>query len=270
VIFVVEEMRPQFRFGYLSFQALLIASVCADVVTRVGFGQQHVIQTADFVSPSLGSLPLFLVYGALLGAVAVAFSRSLMAVLNQADRLSLRGRLVAAGLVGAGIGIVGIFDADLVGGGYGAIHTALFEYKTISALLFIFGIRFVLTLASYGSGVPGGIFAPMLALGVLLGVAFDLGMSEILPDLVASPGIFAVAGMAAFFSATVRAPLTAIALTIEMTGDFDLMLPLLIACLAATSTAEALGSRPIYEVLLQRTLDRNGKPAERGTNASGL
>jgi CIC family chloride channel protein len=259
VIFVVEEMRPQFRFGYLSFQALLIASVCADVVTRVGFGQQHTIRTADFVAPDLTSLPLFLVYGALLGVVAVVFSRSIIAVLNQADRLSLRGRLVAAGLVGAGIGLVGIFDADLVGGGYGAIHTALFEHKTIGALIFIFGIRFVLTLASYGSGVPGGIFAPMLALGVLLGVVFDLGITEVLPGLGTSPGIFAIAGMAGFFSATVRAPLTAIALTIEMTGNLDLMLPLLITCLAATSAAEALGSRPIYEVLLERTLLRDGK-----------
>jgi len=269
VIFVVEEMRPQFRFGYLSFQALLIASVCADVVTRVGFGQRHIIQTADFLAPSLGSLPLFLVYGALLGAIAVVFSRSLIAVLDKADQLSLRGRLVAAGLVGAGIGLVGIFDADLVGGGYGAIHTALGEHETIGALIFIFGIRFILTLASYGSGVPGGIFAPMLALGVLLGVVFDLGVSEILPDLGASPGMFAIAGMAAFFAATVRAPLTGIALTIEMTGNLDLMLPLLIACLAATSTAEALGSRPIYEVLLQRTLDRDDKSAEHSPSASG-
>ena len=270
VIFVVEEMRPEFRFGYLSFQALLIASVCADVVTRVGFGQRYIIQTADFVSPALEVLPLFLVYGALVGAVAVIFSRSLIGVLDQADKLSFRGRRVAAGLVGGVICFVGNFDADLVGGGYGAIHTALFEHKTISALLFIFGIRLVLTLASYGSGVPGGIFAPMLALGVYLGVAFDLGLSEILPGLVVPPGIFAIAGMAAFFSATVRAPLTGIVLTIEMTGNFDLMLPLLITCLAATAAAEALGSRPVYRVLLERTLERDGKSAQRSANANGV
>jgi len=86
---------------------------------------------------------------------------------------------------------------------------------------------------------------------------------------VASPGIFATAGMAAFFSATVRAPLTGIALTIEMTGNLDLMVSLLIACLAATSAAEALGSRPIYEVLLERSLERDGRPTERSPSASG-
>ena len=197
---------------------------------------------------------------------------------------------LAAALVGVGVGVLaGAFRlaTDRLANGLDSLSIAVAEWGVLAWCVpplavgvlavaalwlvqhFAFGIRFILTLASYRSGVPGGIFAPMLALGVLLGVVFDLGISEILPDLGASPGMFAIAGMAAFFAATVRAPLTGIALTIEMKGNLDLMLPLLIACLAATSTAEALGSRPIYEVLLQRTLDRDGKSAEHSSSASG-
>jgi CIC family chloride channel protein len=254
VIFIIEEMRPRFHYGFVSFQGVLIASVCADVVTRISLGQQPLIDTSAYAPPSLANLPFFLLYGGLIGGVAVVFSRSLVAVLNRVDAMKPRGRVLAAAIVGLAIGALGSVDSEWVGGGYTAIHLALDLSTPLASLLFLFGIRFVLTLASYGSGVPGGIFAPMLALGTLFGVAFAQSISDFLPGLGLTSGIFAIAGMAAFFSATVRAPLTGIALTIELTGNLDLVLGLLVTCLAATFAAEALGARPLYEMLLERTL----------------
>ena len=107
---------------------------------------------------------------------------------------------------------------------------------------------------SYGSGAPGGIFAPMLALGTLFGMWYGHIAHGFLPDLIVRPELFAVAGMAALFCATVRAPLTGIALTIEMTGNYYMILPLILTCLTATLVAEGLGGKPIYTVLLRRTL----------------
>jgi CIC family chloride channel protein len=256
VLFVIEEMRPQFRYGFLSFQSVLIAAVCADVVTRMGIGQAPILITADLSAPALSTLPLFLVYGGLLGVAAVMFTRTLIAVQDLFARLSPTGRLMAAGVIGATIGFAGWIDPGIVGGGYSTIHEALTVENTVGALLVLCLVRYALTLFSYGSGVPGGIFAPMLALGTLLGMAFGHGVDEIVPGLVSHPGIFAVAGMAAFFSATVRAPITGIVLTLEMTGDFGLILALLVTCLAATFVAEGLGARPIYEVLLEKTIER--------------
>ncbi|MEW6271088.1 MAG: chloride channel protein, partial [Thermodesulfobacteriota bacterium] len=105
-------------------------------------------------------------------------------------------------------------------------------------------------------GAPGGIFAPMLVLGAALGMAIAEAARGLLPQVASHPETFAVVGMAALFTAVVRAPLTGIVLMVEMTGDYGLVLPLLIAALAAGGIADYLGDRPIYDVLLRRDMRR--------------
>jgi CIC family chloride channel protein len=112
--------------------------------------------------------------------------------------------------------------------------------------------RFVLTMVSYGCGAAGGIFAPLLVLGSLGGLAMGAGVRALLPNWAEYPEIFAVIGMGALFTATVRAPLIGIVLMIELTGQYGFMLPLLVSCLAAYGIAEALGNKPIYEALRER------------------
>jgi CIC family chloride channel protein len=124
---------------------------------------------------------------------------------------------------------------------------------SVGMLFALFALRFLTTVVSYGSGAPGGIFAPMLALGTLLGMGIGQVIGDALPIL-PHPGVLAVAGMAGLFSATVRAPITGIALAIEMTGNFDQILPLILTCASAAGAAEGLGGQPIYSVLLKRTL----------------
>ena len=121
-------------------------------------------------------------------------------------------------------------------------------------LLLLFVARILTTLICFGSGAPGGIFAPMLALGTLFGYAFGLIAHGLMPELMISPGMFAIAGMGALFAATVRAPITGILLVIEMTNNYYLILPLIITCLGAVIFAQLLGGQPIYSQLLHRTL----------------
>ena len=112
---------------------------------------------------------------------------------------------------------------------------------------------------SFGSGAPGGIFAPMLALATTfsMGASYEfLGRFEFFPQL-PQLDAFAVSGMGALVAATVRAPLTAIVLTVEMTHNYLLVPSLLVTCLTSTITAHALGGKPIYTVLLKRTLSRD-------------
>jgi CIC family chloride channel protein len=106
----------------------------------------------------------------------------------------------------------------------------------------------------YGTGIPGGIFAPMLALGTTFGMWFGNYAHLFFPSLVGHPGIFAVAGMSALFTATVGAPLTGIILVAEMTLNYELLLPLILTCFSATIVSYLLGGTPIYESLLIRTL----------------
>ncbi|MCK7481090.1 MAG: chloride channel protein [Candidatus Moduliflexus flocculans] len=97
-----------------------------------------------------------------------------------------------------------------------------------SPLFFI--IRFLLTTTNYATGAPGGIFAPLLVLGALIGFGVGQIAHNLVPEIVPIPAVFAVVGMAAYFTAIVRAPLTGIMLIIEMTGNYSQMLPLLVSC----------------------------------------
>jgi CIC family chloride channel protein len=254
ILFVFEEMRRRFKFHFTSIEAVLVAAAVADLVVLLVTGQGPVIQMLDFPKSPLGALWLFPLFGALFGGFGVAFNGLLLGTLNGIDRLPAVAHRLAPFAIGAGLGALGYWLPDAVGGGYGAIGDALAGRIAGGALLSFFAIRFAATLLSYGSGAPGGIFAPMLALGTLFGMWFGTQAHELAPQLVPHAGVLAVAGMAAFFAATVRAPLTGIALAVAMTGNFDQILPLILTCVAAGLAAQALGGRPIYSQLLERTL----------------
>ena len=115
-------------------------------------------------------------------------------------------------------------------------------------------VRFFVGPFSYAAGTPGGVFAPLLAMGATFGALFAQFANIFQPAWDLSPTTFAVVGMAAMFTAVVRAPLTGATLTIEMTGRADCALAMLVACLAAAAFATAVGSEPIYDTLRKRML----------------
>ena len=113
----------------------------------------------------------------------------------------------------------------------------------------VFLLRFGLGAVSYAAGAPGGLFAPLLVLGAQSGLLFGSACRLAFPHLDIQPEGFAIVGMAAFFTGVVRAPITGIALVIEMTGNVTLLLPMLGACFAAMLVPTLLRDKPIYEVL---------------------
>jgi CIC family chloride channel protein len=254
ILFVIEEMRPQFKFTFLSFQSVMIACAVSDIVLRSLMGQGPDIVMPQYPSPQLPYLWIFLVFGSIFGLFGYLFNHLLIVSLNFFS--GLRGRLytISGLIVGGIIGILVWLFPNTIGGGYDVIPKAFHNVFAPMTLLILFVARFGTTAFSYGSGAPGGIFAPMLALGTLFGLWFGHFTQELFPAHVLHPGIFAVAGMAALFSATVRAPLTGIVLTIEMTLNYSQILPLILTCMSATIVAQGLGGRPIYSVLLHRTL----------------
>jgi CIC family chloride channel protein len=213
-------------------------------------------------APPIASLPVFAVLGLAAGILGVVFNRGLLLGLE----LFRRARGWPAGLTGAAagaaVGLVAWFAPSAVGTGAGMLDAMFQGRLTVGLLLGFFALRFVLTSISYGNGAPGGIFAPLLVLGAQLGLVVGDLAGRLSPSAATSPTSFAVVGMAAYFAAIVRAPLTGIVLIVEMTGGYDLMLPLLVACLAAYAAADLLGDLPIYERLLVRELSRGDARAE--------
>jgi CIC family chloride channel protein len=254
LVFVLEEIQRD--FAPTVFAATLTAAVIADVVARLLSGQLPVFHVHAESIPALEGLPVAIVVGAVAGVLGIAFNRALVGALDVFQRLR-RGPTWAPGaLAGAVVGGVGWFVPAALGGGHRLVEGTLAGDTTLLAIPFYFALRFFLTVLSYGSGAPGGIFAPLLVLGSQLGLAIGLIAHDLAPSAVDRPETFAVVGMAAYFSAIVRAPLTGIVLVVEMTGNYSLVLPLLAACLTAYGLADFLGDRPVYEALLERDLLR--------------
>jgi CIC family chloride channel protein len=254
LVFVLEEIQRTFRRRV--FFATLLASAVADTISRLALGQDPVFHIPDFEIPSLGLLPIFLLVGVVAGLFGTAFNSSLLATLNILPRVLPRKNVFVIGVVaGLAVAAAAMISPSLVGSGHGLTEKALAGSAVLAPLLGIVAIRFALTLVSYATGAPGGIFAPLLALGACSGLAVGLAVAPWYPVEIPNLGIFAVVGMAALFSSTVQAPLTGIVLIVEMTGQNTLMLPLLVACLTAYLVPELFGTKPIYHSLMDRELD---------------
>jgi CIC family chloride channel protein len=250
--FVLEEL--QRHFAPAVFGAAFVAAVTADVLTRSLTSQLPVFHVASAPASPLITLPMFLALGLLAGVLGVAFNRSLLTTLELFARVRGWPASLQGVLVGAVVGLLGWFVPDALGGGQRLVDAVLQGQVPLVHIPWWFLLRFGLTMISYGCGAPGGIFAPLLVLGALLGLAVSQLASLTLPGAVVHAETFVVVGMAAYFAAIVRAPLTGIVLIVEMTNSYDQMLPLLVACFAAYAVADFVMDRPIYEALLERDL----------------
>jgi CIC family chloride channel protein len=246
-IFVLEELVR--RFDLAVTIATLGASASAICVSRAFLGESPDFHVPALGFLNLGVLPASLLLGILAGLLGVAYNCFILTALNLSSRFSQFLGTVRAASIGALIGIVGWFWPSLIGGGDLLTQNLLDGNLLLSTLAFAFALRFVLGPISYATRAPGGLFAPMLVVGAQAGTFFYMLGRTLFPFLNATPQHFAIVGIAAFFAAVVRAPLTGIILVLELTGSYSLFLPALAAAFAATTTASLLSNPPIYESL---------------------
>lgn len=250
IVFVTEELREHFEYSFAALQSVILACCLAVVVSDGFLGQGPALTLAPLGLAPLSALPLFLVLGVLVGLLGVLFNTLLLASVGRFRALRERHAYFTTSALGMALGALIWSVPEAMGGGEGLVELLLQGHPGTLFLLTLLAMRMLTTVGSYGAGLPGGIFAPLLALGTLVGVIFDHWVDGLAPGLGLSPGLFAVAAMGALFAATVRAPLTGIILVIELTGALDLGLPVILTCLSATFTAEGMGGRPIYGLLL--------------------
>jgi CIC family chloride channel protein len=261
-VFVFEELTRRFR--PLQVLATLAAATVAMAIMQAVLGEAILFHAGPSAVQPLAQLPVHFVLGACLGIAGVAYATLTTWFLDVADRMRAVGSVLRAGIIGAVIGAVGWFFPHLIGGGEGLVQLILTEKATVTLMLSVLAARVVLSPLSYAAGVPGGLFAPLLVLGAACGTLGSQAATAALPALAPDGVTMAVVGMAAIFTAVVRAPLTGIVLTIEMTGRADCALAMLTACLAATLFASLVGGQPIYDVLRERMLSSGaGRSAPR-------
>jgi len=265
VLFVTEETRKEFPFSFRTYMGVVAASLLATVATElIGGVAPDLSMRVD--EPALRALPLFALLGVVLGAIGVLFNAAVLRALAFATTAQSRAPYVYPAVVGLVVGALMVLYPHSVTGGEPLVRTLAAQHPGLLVLLLLAVARFCTTVASYSSGVPGGIFAPMLSLAGCVGLAFGTMAGVVGPDWGASPPAFAIAAMGGLFTASVRAPMVGVVLTLELTGAYTMAMPLLATCLLANLVASLLGGRPIYEQLLDRTLamaagSHGGKPA---------
>ncbi|MCF3934814.1 H(+)/Cl(-) exchange transporter ClcA [Acuticoccus sp. M5D2P5] len=260
ILFVIEETRRQFPYSLKTYSAVMIASVASGVVTEALTGRRPfmMIEVPDI---AISSLPAFIGLGILLGFVGVAFNHCLVRAMDQALAFGSRVSFyVLPAIVGFVIGVLLIVVPEATQGGEALAVTLTTEHMPLITIAAVVLIRFVMTMASYSIGAPGGIFAPILALATAIGLFYGLVLDVYVPLPDGMLPALAVAAMGGLFSATVRAPLVGVVLLAELTGAYSILVPGIITCLVANIVADRLGGRPIYEVLLERTLRLSGTP----------
>src|SRR5262245_29281246 len=251
-VFVLEELVR--RFEPRMAIAALAASTGAIFVSRMVLGDAPDFDVGPLPDPSAATMPLHLALGVVAGLLAAGYNWTLLAAIAVADYLRRCPVELRAALIGAAVGLLAWFAPGLVGGGDAITQRMLDGSEALVMVALVFILRFGLGALSYAAGTPGGLFAPMLVLGSQSGLLFGALCKDWFPSVAPHPIAFAVVGMAAFFTAVVRAPVTGIVLVMEMTASFTLLLPMLGACFAAMAVPTLLGNAPIYDTLRERTL----------------
>ena len=235
-----------------SFGMVVLSSVTASVVGRAAFGDVPFLQLPAFAVQHGSQYLLFALLGVLAGAVGVVFTRVLYLVEDACD-WAWRGpewlRPAAGGVLLGGLLLV---LPQMYGVGYPVLERAVGGGYLLGMLVVLLVGKMVATSLTIGIGGSGGVFAPSLFLGAMFGVAFGDVVARIAPGQVGVLGAYGLIGMGAVFAGAARAPITAVIIIFELTGEYSLILPLMAAVVLATLTSRTLGRDTIYTLKLRR------------------
>ena len=240
------------NFQTQSFGLVVLSSVTADAIGRAAFGNHPFLSLPAFSFSSPFELVLYAGVGVLATGVGLAFVRVLYTGEDLADRL-WRGpdwlRPAAGGIL---LGLLLLAVPQTYGVGYPVLERAVGGHYVILVLLGLLAAKILATSLTMWIGGSGGVFAPSLFMGAMLGSAYGAAAHHLLPHLAAAPGAYGLVGMGAVFAGAARAPITAVIIIFELTGDYRIILPLMFAIVVATALSSAVTRDTIYTLKLRR------------------
>jgi chloride channel protein, CIC family len=235
-----------------SFGAVVVSSVFADVVGRSAFGSSAFLTLPAFDLASRWEYLLYAGLGLLAALVGVAFFRVLYGTEDFLDRIWHGPEWLRPGAGGLFLGLLLLAVPQMYGVGYSAMERAVGGGYAIWFLLLLLAGKILATSLTIGIGGSGGVFAPSLFVGAMLGTAYGRLATQVLPGVTGSAGAYGIVGMGAVFAAAARAPITAVLIIFELTGEYRIILPLLLAVALSTSIANLLTRDTIYTLKLKR------------------
>lgn len=247
VTFTLEEMVGDLNARMLG--AIVVAAVSASVVSRAILGDAPVFSVPAYSLDSPAELLLYALVGVACAGVGVAFIRGVLFVRARWKRLRGVWAILATGLGGLLVGVIGIAFPEVFAVGYPAVSKALTHSYALPFLLGLLFLKLIATAVSYGTGSLGGIFAPTLFLGAMAGGAVASVAEFAFPGFAAHPGGYALVGMGAAFAAIIRAPMTSVLIIFELTQDYNIILALMAANAISLGLARYWHPEPIYSAL---------------------
>ncbi|MFZ7111240.1 MAG: chloride channel protein [Desulfatiglandales bacterium] len=238
-------------FGLATFSPIVISAVTATAVSRhfLGNTPAFIVPAYQLVSP--WELFLYVGLGLFCALVAVAFTKTLYWTEDFFGRIKFPEYLKAV-LGGLILGCLALAFPHVLGVGYPAIDLVLMEELSWAFMFMLIIVKILATSITIGSGGSGGVFAPSLFLGAMAGGFFGSVVHTVLPGVTASPGAYSIVGMAAVVGGTTFGPLSAILILFEMTGNYRIILPLMIACIISSVAAGQIFKESIYTLKLAR------------------
>ncbi|PWI54691.1 chloride channel protein [Sulfoacidibacillus thermotolerans] len=230
---------------------VFLSAVTGSTIFDAIMGNHPVLQTIPYPVIHPIALVFMILLGLLAGVLGIAYSKGLTFSEDLLERWDVPFWIknIAGGAL---VGVLGLLAPQVLGVGYPSIHLALGGQLAIGTILLLFILKYVATLTTVGSGGSGGVFAPSLFLGAMLGALYGDLLQLIVPGLIPHPEIYAIAGMGAIFAAAAQAPFVAITILLEVTGDYQLTPVVMAACVTAFVVHGLLTRDSMYTVKLSR------------------
>ena len=247
VVFALEEIMGDLNAPLMG--GVVLASATAWVVLRLSLGDHPLFKVPQYHLVSPAEFGVYAVLGVAGGVVSAIFAKLLLGIRARFLRLPQNTAWVQPLAGGLLVGAMGWFVPQVLGVGYGFVGDALNGDMAVRLMLVLLVLKLIAVTVSYGTGNAGGIFGPSLFLGAMLGGAVGTLAHHFFPGSTALPGAYALVGMGAVFAGVVRAPMTSVLIIFEMTQDYAVIVPLMIANLVSLFVAALLQHDPIYEAL---------------------
>ncbi|MCH7769917.1 MAG: chloride channel protein [Bacteroidetes bacterium] len=237
-------------FAVAQFSPIVISSVMATVISRNFEGDfaAFIVPKYELISPY--EIGFYFILGALSGVVSYLFIKALYSSEEYFDDKLKIPEYLKPALGGLGVGIIALAFPQVMGVGYDSINNALYGNMIWYIALALVFAKILATAVTLGSGGSGGIFAPSLFMGAMLGYFFGSFVHQYFPDITATPGAYALVAMGGLVAGTTRAPITAIIIVFELTNDYHIILPLMITCIISTILSARFSRESIYTLKL--------------------
>jgi len=260
IFFALEVILGRVLSPRLAF--VVLSSVVATLTAHLFLGDFRTFNLpVEYTLNSYSELPLYILLGLFCALIATLFIRSLYKMEDGFNALKFPEYLKPA-LGGIAVGLIGFYNPYLFGVGYDGVDQVLLGNVGLLLLLALLFLKILATSFTLGSGGSGGVFAPSLFMGAMLGGLFGELAGGLLPGMVAPSGAYALVGMAAVFAGAAQAPITAFLILFEMTRDYAIILPLLLAVVTSTLLARQLNHETIYTLKLARRGISTRRPEE--------